>query len=155
MGIDVKGHIDSKFEAEDVCDVLVSMGASGVKIEERNSTHTSFHQIYFSYSGQDRVMFFHYGFGLFGSNLISLGKSGCADLIIEEIVHRFSGIYIPNDCEDGNATVYTSEASMYSQGEGIFLFKWGIANGHIQDTSVESLIYAKKKFDEMIGRNKV
>jgi len=46
--------------------------------------------------------------------LISLGKSGCADLIIEEIVHRFSGIYIPNDCEDGNATVYTSEAHVIS-----------------------------------------
>jgi len=151
MGVDTKGHVNRSIEVEDIRDTLKSMGAD--KIDIKMGTCSAHFIILFDHMDYQRMMHFHYGLGLFGSNIISLGADEQAETIIEEIVHRFGGVFIPNDCEDGNATVYDDSNAMLNNGDAKYILKWGIANGYIKGSTTYDVNVAQEKFDEWLRPN--
>lgn len=151
MGIDVKGHINRDFEPRMVQDFLSHLGAKQVSTEST----IDYIVFRFEYKNDFRQMMFHWGLGLFGSNLVTMGKDpdGCADEIISQMVEAFSGVYIPNDCDEEGIEIFTdtnSSDAAYNNCDALFVHKWAISNGNIQGSTHEDMKEAQHKFEEKI-----
>lgn len=151
MGIDVKGHINRDFEPRMVQDFLYHLGAKQVSTEST----VDYINFFIEFENETRAMMFHWGLGLFGSNLVTMGKDpdGVADGIISKMVEAFSGIYIPNDCEEEGIEIFTdtnSSDAAYNNCNALFVHKWAISNGYIQGSTIEDMTEAKEKFEEKI-----
>lgn len=144
MSVRVKVHLNPEFGVEHVKDHLVSVGANDVKVELALKYTPEYCKITFEYKGQERCLNFHYRLGIFNSNLLTLNLWGSAEEIMEGIVEKFGGILIPNECEEGNATVYGS--ANYNTQDALFVHKWAIAHGHVTGSKLEDIIEAHKSF---------
>lgn len=153
MGVDVNLHLNPEFDVSNVTDYLKHIGCTDVSVKSNYEIDPTYFNIFFTLNEEKRMMHFHHGLGIFNSHKISMGASGCAWEVIDQLAGAFGGIAVPNDCEDGNASVYTDCGSEFSKGSAIFILKWGLSKGIIHGSSVDDLIKAKEAFDKSMGRN--
>lgn len=147
MGIDVHGHITNKFGVKEVVEFLASQGLQEVRWE---STHSPGYYVILLVDGKDkRTLHFHTGGGIFGSHLVSLRKWGNAESIVKSVVDQFSGVFVPNDCEAGAVLI---DQGSYVESESIFVLRWALARGIVEDSSVESVIKASEAFEAWLRR---
>lgn len=105
MGVDRKLFINSKWDVEDIQDLLESIPEVS-KIKLQSTQTPSYVVILFTYDGaegkEQRQMNFHYNTeeGGFRGNQISLGLYGSSDVILTKIAERIGGFYTPQDCND-------------------------------------------------------
>jgi len=147
MGIDVDGHVNPEFNASHVQDHLISVGAENVEMEWPLDRTPDYFVIKFKYKGEQRLLHFHCNLGIFKSHKISLGAWGYAEEVIKGILEKFGGLFVPNDCSD-DAVIY--DQAQYNTGNALFVHKWALAHGYIDDSRVEDIQKAGEIFEEKI-----
>jgi len=148
MGIDVNVHMNPEFNAKHVVNHLEGVGAKEVELSWPLDFEPDYFTIAFTWGDEDRVLHFHCNLGIFKSHKLSVGAWGSAEEIMEGIVEKFGGVFVPNDCED-NAVIY--DQAQYNTGNGLFVHKWALAHGYIEDSRVEDIVEARRIFKEKIG----
>lgn len=155
MSVSTKAHINPTFNVEDVV-AFLSATDEVSKLDRREGVDSTHHVINFFLGDEQRMMHFHYGLGLFGSHLLSIGRWGAGPALVRDIVAAFSGIYIPDDCNEDGIEVFDDRDSCsasYCTAEAIFLLKWGITNRIISKSRTDDVVEAKKEFDRQYKRS--
>ena len=148
MGIDVNVHMNPEFDAKHVEDHLKSIGATDVELRLGISGEPTYFIIQFKYRDENRVLSFHVNDGIFKSHKLSVSAWGSAEEIMESIAQKFGGVFVPNDCEDGQATVY--DQAQYNTNNALFVHKWALAKGYIDGSGESDIVEALKVFNEKI-----
>ncbi len=144
MSVDTKGNIPREFDAERVRDCIQSLGAESVVIRETGMP--GYTQIMFAYNGDARMVHFHFGHGVFGSNIVSMGCDDDGQTIIRGIVERFSGLFQEADTTDDMERI----EGAYSESSAIFVLRWAIAKGYVTGSTAEDMAEADRRFTEEI-----
>lgn len=153
MGVDAKIHLNSEFKLGHVVEYLKYTGAESVAVLACDDRFDHF-TITFEIFGELRTLFFHNNLGIFGSHLASLGQWGHYEEILKPIVQAFGGIYIPNDCTEENIEVFEDRnagASAYNDCNALFVHKWALARGLVDDSRAEDIAEAQEQFKKVHG----
>jgi len=144
MGLDTKIIIKPSFSPEDIEDILQSIGAEDVSVE--NTHCPSYRTIRFYYNGENRFISFFFNMdNVFDGNLLSLGCSRCAREILIKIVKLTGGLY----CAEDSSENWKTYDGVFQESGGIpYFYKWGVLNGYIKDENDwDGLMAAKKAWD--------
>ena len=151
MGIDVKVHMNPKFGLNDVVEHLKSQGCENIQVNQ--STGYDHFVVIFDHLGNRRMINYMNNLGLFGSPIMLIGKWGNIEDLMESIVQKFGGVFIPDDSTN-DSKIYTEGMTQYNEGDAVFVLKWALAKGLVSGSTVEDVVEAQKHFEARLKRSK-
>lgn len=153
MGVDTQAHISKDFDAGMVATFVEKRFDTEVKlINVEGRMMVGYHQLMFNLNGDNRMINFHTGIGIFGSNLVTMGMDEDSKEVMKSLCEQFSGVYIPNDCEDDDGTgakMFDGSAA-YNEGNAEYLLKWALSNDYIKDSRVKDIEEASRRFENEV-----
>lgn len=155
MGVDTQAHIHNDFDPDMISDFVSNRFDVHTRVRPiEHKGMSGYYQILFVYNDNDRIMHVHMNRGIFGSHLLSMGKDEDSNDILKQITEQFSGVFIPDDCDDGDGTpskLFHNESS-YNDGNAKFLLKWALSKDYIIDSRFEDVEEANRQFREQHDR---